>query len=88
VVQPIGPCTVGYNEFDFFFFIKNFDFWRGFFARLASKFEKSTNMTLILFKIWKGIKNAKLHAYFKSVEKKFFKFTKKSFEQKKFDKHE
>jgi hypothetical protein len=59
-----------------------------FFARLASKFEKSTNMTLNFYFIWKGIKKSKFHAYFKSVEKVFKKFTKKSFEQKKFDKHE
>jgi hypothetical protein len=42
-----------------------FDFWRRFFARLASRFEKSTNMAK------KGIKNAEFHADFKSVEKVF-----------------
>jgi hypothetical protein len=47
---------------------------------LASKFEKSTNMTLkkIFFgKIKKGVKNAEFHADFESVEKVVKKCTKK-----------
>ncbi len=54
-------CPVGYNEFDFFLENKEdgckieiqdtftkyvFWFFEQFFARLASNFEKSTNMTL------------------------------------------
>jgi hypothetical protein len=44
-----------------------------FVARLASKFEKSSNMThIFLFTvIKKGLKNAEFHADFKSVEKVF-----------------
>jgi hypothetical protein len=50
-----------------------FYFWR-LFARLASKFEKSTYMTekKIFEYIKKGIKNAEFHADFKSVERVFF----------------
>jgi hypothetical protein len=57
-----------------------------FFARLASKFEKSTSMTLTNF-FWKNRKNAKFHADFKSAEK-VLKNTKKSYKQNKFDKDE
>jgi hypothetical protein len=53
------------------------------FAHLASKFEKSTNMTfkkVVVFLNQKGIKNAEFHADFKSVEKVFIKkCTKKSY---------
>jgi hypothetical protein len=48
---------------------------------LASKFEKSTNMTFKKFfvdKIKKVSKNAEFHADFKSVEKVLKIFTKKS----------
>jgi hypothetical protein len=50
-----------------------------FFARLASKFEKSTNIYDLknFFFILKGIKNAEFHADFKSVKKVFKKCTKK-----------
>jgi hypothetical protein len=53
---------------------KFYDFWRRFFARLASKFEKSTNMTEkkeILKKSKKVSKNVEFKADFKSVEKVF-----------------
>jgi hypothetical protein len=48
-----------------------------FFARLASKFEKSTNMTFKFFSSKKVSKNAKFQADFKSVGKVLKKFTKK-----------
>jgi hypothetical protein len=63
-------CTLGYNEFDFFLENKEYRPFDGckieiydtftkyvfaFFARLASKFEKSTNMTYKK-KIWKKSK--------------------------------
>jgi|LakMenE01Jun11ns_1017448.scaffolds.fasta_scaffold9305158_1 hypothetical protein len=55
-----------------------FRFSEPFFARLASKFEKSTNMTIkTFFLIKKSRKNAKFHADFKSIEKVLKKFTKK-----------
>jgi hypothetical protein len=41
-----------------------------FFARLASKFEKSANMAKnFFFKVKKVSKNAEFHADFKSIEK-------------------
>jgi phosphoenolpyruvate carboxylase len=50
-----------------------------FFACLASKFEKSTNITFkkMLKKSNKVSKNAEFHADLKSVEKVFYKCTKK-----------
>jgi hypothetical protein len=51
-----------------------------FFARLASKFEKSNNMTfkkIFWEKLKKVSKNPEFHADFKSVEKVFKKLTKK-----------
>ncbi len=59
---------------------KFFDFLKPFFARLASKFEKSTNMTFknfFFFKSKKVSKNAEFHADFGSVEKAVKKCTKK-----------
>ncbi len=46
-------------------------FFEPFFARLASKFEKSTYMTLNIFfeKIKKVSKNAEFHVDFESVQK-------------------
>jgi hypothetical protein len=58
----------------------SFDFWRRFFARLASKFEKSTNMTFKKFclkKLEKVSKNPEFHADLKSVEKVYKKCTQK-----------
>ncbi len=53
-----------------------------FFAHLASKFEKSTNMTykknFLDKKSKKVSKNAKFHADFESVEKVVKKYTKKT----------
>jgi hypothetical protein len=40
----MGNWPLGYNEFDFFLENKEYRPSDGFFARLASKFEKSTNM--------------------------------------------
>ncbi len=60
-------------------------------ARLASKFEKSTNMTKKNFfpkKLKKVSKNAEFHADFESVEKVVKKCTKKSYKQNKFYEHE
>ncbi len=59
-----------------------FWFFEPFFARLASKFEKSTNMTFkknFREKIKKVSKNAEFHADFKSVEQVVKKCTKKSY---------
>jgi hypothetical protein len=56
------------------FIKKVFSIFEPFFARLASKFEKSINMTFkkIWFeKIKKVSKNTEFHADFKSVEKVF-----------------
>ncbi len=56
-----------------------FWFLAPFFARLASKFEKSTNMTKkMFFQTKKVSKHAECHADFKSFEKVFKKCTKKS----------
>jgi hypothetical protein len=54
---------------------KVFNFFESFFAHVASKFEKSTNMTppKKFFKSKKLAKNAEFHADFKSVKKSFFK---------------
>ncbi len=52
---------------------------------MASKFEKSTNMTLknfFLQKIEKGVKKVEFHAEFESVEKVVKKCTKKKLEAK------
>ncbi len=57
-----------------------FWFFEPFFARLASKFKKSTNMTKKNFfckKSKKVSKNAEFHADFESVEKVVKKWTKK-----------
>jgi hypothetical protein len=56
-------------------FANNFfvTFFSPFFVRLALKFEKSTNLTLIFFLNKKGIKNAEFHADFKSIGKVFKK---------------
>jgi hypothetical protein len=61
-----------------------------FFAHLASKFEKSTNMTkfFIIFQSKKVSKNAEFHADFESVEKVVKKLTKRSYKQNNFDEHE
>jgi hypothetical protein len=53
------------------FIQKMFPFFEPFFARLASKFEKSTKFFDLFFIIKKDIKNAD----FKSVEKVFKNFT-------------
>ncbi len=67
-----------------------FWFFEPFFAQLALKFEKSTNVTCKIFfgKNQKGVKNAEFHADFESVEKVVKKCTKKSYQQNKFDEHE
>jgi hypothetical protein len=60
-------------------------------ARLASKFEKSTNMSLkniFVEKIKKVSKNAEFHADFKFIGKVFKKCTKKNYKLNKFDEHE
>jgi hypothetical protein len=57
-----------------------FDFWRRF---LRVWLQKN-----ILKKPKKVSKNAEFHADFKSVGKFFFKFTKNSYKQNKFDEHE
>jgi hypothetical protein len=61
------------------FIKKVFHFFGPFIARLASKFEKSTNMIKknCFFKSKKVSKNAEFHADFKSVKKTFKKCTKK-----------
>jgi hypothetical protein len=67
-----------------------FDF-EPFFARLASKFEKSTNMAfkkIFLKKSKKVSKNVEFHADFESVEKVVKKYTKKNYKQNKIDEHE
>jgi hypothetical protein len=57
-----------------------FLFLTPFFSRLASKFEKNTNMTKTIFCLIskKESKNAEFHADFKSVEKVLIKCTKTS----------
>jgi hypothetical protein len=60
-----------------------FGFFEPFFARLASKFSRSANMTKKNFFIKKDIKNAEFHAYFEFVEKVV-----KNAPKKKFDEHE
>ncbi len=69
-----------------------FWFFEPFFARLASKFEKSTNMTFkkIFFeKIEKDVKKCRISRWFwirwKSCKKMH---TKKNYKQNKFDEHE
>jgi hypothetical protein len=60
-----------------------------FFVRLASKFEKSTNMTKNCFTKPKQVsQNAEFHADFKFDENVFEKSTKKSYMQSKFEEHE
>jgi hypothetical protein len=49
-------CIVGYNEFDFFWKIKNTD------PLMGEKFKSKTQLQL-------DIKNTEFHADFKSVEK-------------------
>ncbi len=74
--------------------LQNIVFWffAPFFAHLASKFAKSANMIPKIFCGKKSrntyIKNAEFHADFESVEKVVKKYTKKSYKQNKFDKHE
>ncbi len=67
-----------------------FDYWLSLFARFASKFLKSDNMTLKKFwgkKSNNMSKNAEFYADFKSI-KRDFKMHQKSYKQNKFDEHE
>jgi hypothetical protein len=69
-----------HNQILRYVYKKVFRFFEPLSARLASKFEKSTNMTQIKFclkKPKKVSKNAEFHVDFKSVEKMLQKFTQK-----------
>jgi hypothetical protein len=73
-------------------YIIRFLIFFAFFARLASKFEKSTNMTfkkVSFLNLKTGVpKNAEFCADFKSVKKVLKTATKKSYKQNEFDEHE
>ncbi len=57
LIREVGDSPLGYNEFDFFYKMKNTDPLMAF-ARLASRYQKTQNCALISNPLKKLLKNA------------------------------